>query len=104
MAKCLVIGLQSYNFKDDSGKEIKGNNIFFLDKSDSDGYTGFKTGKVSVPDGLVKAFAVVPGFYDLDFGVKVGAGGKVAVSLESVQFMSGVKFNEEKLAAAAAGK
>lgn len=98
MAKFLVVGLQSFNFKDDSGRTIKGNTIYFLDKSDSEGYRGLKTGKISIPDGLLKAFNVLPGFYDLDFSVRVGAGGKTVATVGSVEFISSVNFVEEKQA------
>lgn len=99
MAKYLVIGMQSYDFKDDKGKSVKGNNIFFLDKSNDEGYTGFKTGKMPIPDSFLKAFTTFPGFYDLDFSVKVGSAGKVAAILESVQFVSVAKIVDEKAAA-----
>lgn len=98
MAKYLVIGIQSYDFKDDKGKSVKGNNIFFLDESKDDGYKGFKTGKMPMPDSFMKSFTTLPGFYDLDFSVKVGAGGKVAAILESVQFQSAAKIIDEKAA------
>lgn len=101
MAKYLVTGMQSYDFKDDStGRSIKGTNIFFLDKSDTDGFMGYKTGKVSVPAGFIKAFSVFPGYYELDFHIKVGAGGKVNAVLESVQFISAIKIVEDKAASA----
>ena len=90
MAKYLVIGLQSFNFKDENGREIKGNSIYFLDKSDREGYRGLKTGKISIPDGLVKEFNVLPGLYDLEFSVRIGAGGKTVATVGSVKFISEV--------------
>lgn len=98
MAKYLVTGMQSYDFKDDKGKRVKGNNIFFLDKSNDEGFNGYKTGKMPIPEGYIKSFSVYPGFYDLDFSVKVGSGGKVAAILESVQFISAAKIVDEKAA------
>jgi hypothetical protein len=97
MAKFLVVGLQSFNFKDDSGRTIKGNNIYFLDKSDREDYRGLKTGKISVSDNLLKAFTVLPGFYDLDFSVRVGAGGKTVATISSVEFISAVNFEGKQV-------
>lgn len=96
MAKFLVVGLQSFDFKDDNGRPIKGNTIYFLDKSESEGYMGLKTGKISIHDGLLKAFKVLPGFYDLDFNVRIGAGGRTVATVGSVEFISAVNFVEEK--------
>jgi hypothetical protein len=96
MAKYIVIGVQSYDFKDDNGKSIKGNHVFFLDESEQEMFRGFKTGKMSVPDSMVKAFSTLPGVYDIDFSVRVGAGGRVAASINSVGFIAPIKFLEEK--------
>lgn len=96
MSKYIVIGMQSYDFKDENGKAIKGSNIFFLDKAEGNGFSGLKTGKIAVTDGLVKAFTELPGIYDLDFAVKVGAGGKVAATLSSVKLMGPAKIVEGK--------
>lgn len=96
MAKFMVIGLQSFDFKDENGRTIKGNTIYFLDKSEREGYMGYKTGKISIPDGLLKAFKVLPGFYDLDFSVRVGAGGKTLATVSSVEFISAVNFEEKQ--------
>ncbi len=96
MAKFLVVGLQSFDFKDDNGRPIKGNIIYFLDKSDREGYRGLKTGKISIPDGLLKEFKVLPGFYDLDFSVRIGAGGRTVATVGSVEFISAVNFEETK--------
>lgn len=96
MAKFLVVGLQSFNFKDDSGRVIKGNTIYFLDKSNSESYRGLKVGKISVSDGLLKGFTVLPGFYDLDFSVRVGAGGKTVATVDSVDYISDVNFVEAR--------
>lgn len=90
MAKFIVIGLQQFNFKDDNGRTIKGNFIYFLDKSDREGYRGLKTGKISIPDGLTKAFTVLPGLYELDFSVRIGAGGRIIATVNSVEFISEV--------------
>ena len=97
MAKFLVIGLQSFDFKDENGREIKGNSIYFLDKSDREGYIGLKTGRISIPDGLLKEFSVLPGFYDLDFSVRIGAGGKTVATVGSVEFISGVNFEAKQM-------
>lgn len=97
MSKYVVIGKQSYDFKDENGKAIKGSNIFFLDKSDAnDGYSGLKTGKIAVTEGLLKAFTEVPGIYDLEFAVKVGAGGKAAATLSSVKLLGPAQIVEGK--------
>lgn len=96
MAKFLVVGLQSFDFKDENGRAIKGNTMYFLDKSDSEGYMGLKTGKMSIPDGMLKAFTVLPGYYDLDFSVRVGAGGKAIATIGSVEFISAVNFEEKQ--------
>ena len=96
MAKFLVVGLQSFEFKDENGRTIKGNTIYFLDKSDREGYIGYRTGKISIPDGMLKAFKVLPGIYDLDFSVRVGAGGKTVATIGSVEFISEVSFEEVK--------
>lgn len=97
MAEYLVIGMQSFDFKSDDGKNIKGSSIFFLDKAaDNDSFVGYKTGKMSVPDSMTKAFTAIPGIYDLDFSVKVGAGGKIAASLNSIGFIAPAKFMQEK--------
>lgn len=96
MSKYIVIGKQSYDFKDENGKVIKGSNIFFLDKSDGYGYSGLKTGKIAVTEGLLKTFTELPGIYDLEFAVKVGAGGKVAATLSSVKLLGPAQIVEGK--------
>jgi len=93
MAKFIVIGLQSYNFRDDSGRTIKGNNIYFIEKSNSESYRGYKLGKIPIPDGLVKEFNVLPGLYDLQFSVRVGARGKSVATICGVEFISEVNIN-----------
>jgi hypothetical protein len=98
MAKYLVVGMQSYDFKDDNGRQMKGSNIFFLDESSDDTFKGFKTGKMPIPEGFIKTFTTFPGFYDLDFSVKVGAQGKVNAKLESIQFIAPAIINEQKTA------
>lgn len=96
MAKYLVVGLQSYDFKDASGKQVKGSSVYFLDKSTDNGYKGYKVGKMAITEGFVSSFSTFPGLYDLEFSVKVGAGGKVNAILESVSFLSAVKFVDDK--------
>jgi len=90
MEKYVVVGLQSFDFKDENGRTIKGNTIYFLDKSDREGYIGYRTGKMSIPDGMLKEFKVIPGLYNLDFRVRVGAGGKPVATLCGVEFISEV--------------
>lgn len=96
MAEYLVVGLQHYDFKDVSGKEIKGNSLYFLDESKDNSYKGYKVGKMSIPDSFLGSFSVFPGLYDLDFSVKVGAGSKVNAILESVGYLSPVNFTNGK--------
>jgi hypothetical protein len=98
MAKIMVIGLQSFDFKDENGRPIRGNTIYFLDKSDREGYIGLKTGKISISDSLIKAFNVIPGFYDVEFSVRVGAGGKTVATIGSVELLSAVNFEEKQMA------
>lgn len=90
MAKFIVIGLQSFNFKDDNGRTVKGNLIYFIDKSSSESYRGLKTGKIRIPDDLVKEFNVLPGLYELDFSVRIGSGGRTISTVNSVEFISEV--------------
>ena len=90
MAKYVVIGIQSFNFTDDSGRKIKGNNIYYMEKSNSDSYRGIKIGKIPIPDGLVKEFNVLPGLYDLEFSVRVGSGGKSVATICGAEFISEV--------------
>ena len=90
MAKFMVIGLQSFNFKDENGREIKGNTIYYMDKSNSESYRGLKVGKIPIPDDLVKEFNVLPGLYDLEFSVRVGAGGKSIATICGVKFIAEV--------------
>ena len=90
MAKFVVIGLQKFDFKDDDGRTIKGNTIYFLDKSNRESYRGLRIGKISIPDGLTKAFTALPGLYELDFSVRIGAGGRTIATVNSVEFISEV--------------
>jgi integrase len=83
MAKYLVVGIQSYDFKDEKGKSIKGNNVFFLDESKDEGFKGYKTGKLPVNDSFMKTFTSFPGYYDIKFSVKVGSAGKLTAILET---------------------
>ena len=43
-----------------------------------------------------EAFTVLPGYYDLDFSVRVGAGGKALATIGSVEFISAVNFEEKQ--------
>lgn len=97
MAKFIVIGLQSFDFKDDNGRTIKGNIIYFLDKSNSESYRGLKTGKIRIPDGLVKEFNVLPGLYNLDFSVGIGSGGRTIATVNSVEFISEVNIEARQM-------
>lgn len=97
MAKFMVVGLQSFDFKDENGRTIKGNTIYFLDKSKSESYRGLKTGKISIPDGLVKEFNVLPGLYNLDFSVRIGSGGRTIATVNSVEFISEVNIEARQM-------
>ena len=90
MAKFIVIGLQQFNFKDDSGRSIKGNTIYYMDKSNSDSYRGLKIGKIPIPDSIVKEFNVLPGLYDLELSVRAGSGGKSVATICGAEFISEV--------------
>jgi hypothetical protein len=92
----LVLHVRPYSFKDDSGRQVEGTTVTYLDVSmepygDELGYAPLQ---LSAPPELGQRFTRVPGFYQLDFRQRRGKGGKPTISLAGATFQGGADLVE----------
>jgi len=74
MSKVLIMGASRYDFKDESGRTVKGCKIAILDTSEdsADNVHGVMPKYITAPIEAFENFEKAPAFYDVDFTVKLG--------------------------------
>lgn len=85
----LVMGVKSYDFKNDSGEQVKGNKVYYVIQDDAE-VEGVKGNLPMVVNVDNDCFGVVPGLYDFDFTMKQGKNNKAELVLKSVAFKSAI--------------
>lgn len=86
MAKVMVLGVKSFNFEDEKGKQISGNKVSYVSfrASVKDGEHGYIPMVSNVSQILLNQIVKVPAIYDVEMDIVAGAKGKA--TLEIVQF------------------
>jgi len=91
MPVVLVVSKNEFDFpdKEDATRRVTGANAYIIDgnESDSEGRSGCEPAKIKVLPRAAKSLATVPGFYDIGYDVKPGAGGKVTVAIASAKLL-----------------
>lgn len=87
MARVLVLGVKKYDFTDENDRTVKGNNMYLIDFSAEDNSEGFVPIKMAINDEIYKKMSELPAYYEVNYALSSGSGGKAKVSISGVKFI-----------------
>lgn len=93
MNRFLVLALQHYDFKNDSGERVNGVKVTYLNPkvSSRENEVGYCPLIVNISDSsVVRKFGQVPGIYNMTFEQVTGRNNRPAIILSDVEFVSAV--------------
>lgn len=83
MSRHHVLHVSRYDFKDDSGRTVRGAKVTYLGESQNDEKSrGNPVIKINGPYELFEKFHKVPSTYEMDFAQKQSSNGQVVLSLK----------------------
>lgn len=85
--KVLVLGVKSYDFKNDAGEKVAGTKVYYVTNDAIEGVEGYPPMCVTVGSDV---FPVLPGIYNFDFSMKQGKNNKPELVVVDSNFVSHV--------------
>ena len=95
----IVLSASTYDFKDDSGKALKGTTLHYVLASDLSphedpdpdrNFKGYRPVKATLPLDAYQKLDVVPGIYNLVLTIEAGSDGKIKTVPIDFAFISGI--------------
>lgn len=90
----IVISARQFAFKDDQGRNVEGVTLTYADPAEeaTGGRKGLTLMNATAPAVVWDSVQQVPGYYDLDFRMRPGKGGRPVVQLVGADFKAAVHF------------
>lgn len=88
MVRRLIIGADRYNFEAKDGSRVVGANVYYLEPRPEDANgnrKGFQVVKIPASNEAFLGVRELPGFYEVEEGIKVNAKGHGEVTCQSVR-------------------
>jgi hypothetical protein len=88
METCVLLAARSYDFTDDTGKNVKGVTLTYLtgDVEVSGERRGAFPMTINAPSEIATSLSTLPGVYDLDFKQRPGPKGRPVLQVVGVKF------------------
>lgn len=95
MNKCIILGTKSYSFTNDDGQVVEGAKISYIleNKSTKNNEKGFLPLQTTVKLETLDSVKVVPGLYDIAFGMVPGKNNKPQLDITGFTLIKEVNFD-----------
>lgn len=92
MSKCIVLGVKSYQFENDKQEKIEGAKISYVleNKASKSNENGHLPMQSTVSLDFLKTLNVVPGVYELEYGMVPGRNNKPQLDITGFKFLKEV--------------
>lgn len=86
--KTLLLSLTEYDFTNDDGERVQGASVYLLgDLLEDKNAHGYRVGKFSVSQDIVKDLKTVPCIVNADFDLKINAKNQPSLSIKKLDYV-----------------